>query len=662
MGLATYTYNRSTSGGEIIRELVNASDGQGLHFDGAAGNIDIASPPDLGTKFSFEFILQADAWEATGTSGSFLIDFYSVGNRFYLANVANYSSYNLGIIDNGSIVNFGVSVLDDLKVHHLVMTVDGTTAKLYDNGNQVGNTLTISASHDIDDSTALKIGIDYAANSQWAFDGTIYRARLWNKSLSQAEVKATYENATVPFADQYGSQTELTSGWTNGGHVGGNPFETFTSSGTTISSAINTTGLGICHSAVTLTGGKKYRIEQTQTLNSGTSPSLKVGTDANLNSPILDELASSDSSFEFTATTSGTWYVGYRVETGVATNFAISGFSIVAAGCVADYDLAFSNPEISFMVQDRAGAADGEASNDGTNPTGISQVTPLVQVNATAARIGTSAATPADGELAVSGNVGVGGAPVSAAGVARFLYVGHSDHAGVVLDDTNAAPWEIYNVGGALYFSHNGTTSPLTISTTGLAVTGTLSSTGLATFSLGLNSTGNISPTINGLLDLGTSSLAWRKLYVNGIAFQSATTGSGTGTGYTLDSYEEGTFTASLTAATPPTSVPTTTGNYTRIGNIVKIQIRFENADTSGASGEMKVTGLPFTAANNNVSNYDPINAIFFELPFSSSESMIVKNTTEVRFYNVINDAAWGTYNISAGTGKYLFLNGTYTV
>ncbi len=32
MGIANYTYNRSTSGGEIIRELVNASDGQGLHF------------------------------------------------------------------------------------------------------------------------------------------------------------------------------------------------------------------------------------------------------------------------------------------------------------------------------------------------------------------------------------------------------------------------------------------------------------------------------------------------------------------------------------------------------------------------------------------------------------------------------------------------------
>ena len=55
---ATLVTPKTTSGGEIIRELINSSDGQGLHFDGAAGNVDIASPPDLGTKFSFEFVIK----------------------------------------------------------------------------------------------------------------------------------------------------------------------------------------------------------------------------------------------------------------------------------------------------------------------------------------------------------------------------------------------------------------------------------------------------------------------------------------------------------------------------------------------------------------------------------------------------------------------------
>ena len=78
MGIVNYTYNRSTSGGEIITHLINSSDGQGLHFDGAAGNIDIASPPDLGTKFSFEFIIQADEW---GSSADYITDF-GTGGRF----------------------------------------------------------------------------------------------------------------------------------------------------------------------------------------------------------------------------------------------------------------------------------------------------------------------------------------------------------------------------------------------------------------------------------------------------------------------------------------------------------------------------------------------------------------------------------------------------
>ena len=66
MGIATYSYNRTTSGGEIIRELVNSTDGQGLHFDGVAGNIDIATVPDVGTKNSFEFIVQANELPTSG--------------------------------------------------------------------------------------------------------------------------------------------------------------------------------------------------------------------------------------------------------------------------------------------------------------------------------------------------------------------------------------------------------------------------------------------------------------------------------------------------------------------------------------------------------------------------------------------------------------------
>ena len=80
----------------------------------------------------------------------------------------------------------------------------------------------------------------------------------------------------------------------------------------------------------------------------------------------------------------------------------------------------------------------------------------------------------------------------------------------------------------------------------------------------------------------------------NGIDF-SAT--SGTGTSELFDDYEEGTWTGTLIGdTTAPTSPVTATGTYTKIGRQVIVQISFDAANTTGASGVMRVNGLPFTA------------------------------------------------------------------
>ena len=76
-------------------------------------------------------------------------------------------------------------------------------------------------------------------------------------------------------------------------------------------------------------------------------------------------------------------------------------------GCVSDFDLAFANPKMSLMVQNRA--SDGASPvADGTASAGVSQTQPIVQLNSTSARIGTTAKTVADGDLATSGDVYVG--------------------------------------------------------------------------------------------------------------------------------------------------------------------------------------------------------------------------------------------------------------
>jgi hypothetical protein len=73
----------------------------------------------------------------------------------------------------------------------------------------------------------------------------------------------------------------------------------------------------------------------------------------------------------------------------------------------------------------------------------------------------------------------------------------------------------------------------------------------------------------------------------------------GTGTSELLDDFEEGTFTATLTASTTaPTTPVTATARYTKIGDLVQIHVGFSGPNTTGASGDLRVTGLPFTSGS----------------------------------------------------------------
>jgi hypothetical protein len=127
----------------------------------------------------------------------------------------------------------------------------------------------------------------------------------------------------------------------------------------------------------------------------------------------------------------------------------------------------------------------------------------------------------------------------------------------------------------------------------------------------------------------------------------------------TLDDYEEGTFTATLTSAVAPTTPPTSIyAAYTKIGRIVTIQAYFADADTSGGSGEMRVTGLPFTSQN-------VANSSIFGIVYRSSIGVgdlacfLTTNSTTLTF-NETDALTSGNFAIVAGTGKYLMLTITY--
>jgi len=129
----------------------------------------------------------------------------------------------------------------------------------------------------------------------------------------------------------------------------------------------------------------------------------------------------------------------------------------------------------------------------------------------------------------------------------------------------------------------------------------------------------------------------------------------------TLDDYEEGTWTASLTAnPTPPSSVPTTTGYYTKIGNLVTVFVRFTNVNTSGGSGDMYISGLPFTSANVTENNSSAPMMYGLSVPALYVTGYIGGNVTNINFLGVTNNGAWQTVNITAGASKYLNMSITY--
>ena len=129
----------------------------------------------------------------------------------------------------------------------------------------------------------------------------------------------------------------------------------------------------------------------------------------------------------------------------------------------------------------------------------------------------------------------------------------------------------------------------------------------------------------------------------------------------TLDDYEEGTWTATWTSATPPTTPPTATGAYTKIGRVVTISVFFENVNTTGGSGLMSITGLPFpVGATLNSRGSGAVN--FFGISFAGSYCVAEASESAIYFRTITTNAAWADLSMTAGSGKYVTTTLTYIV
>jgi hypothetical protein len=202
------------------------------------------------------------------------------------------------------------------------------------------------------------------------------------------------------------------------------------------------------------------------------------------------------------------------------------------------------------------------------------------------------------------------------------------------------------NAAGALLFGTNNT-ERYRIASDGVATWSGVG--GVAGTAMTLNSTANL------VLRGGTAG-------ANGVGVTFPAVQVASSDANCLDDYEEGTWTGTLAGGTTnPTTPVTVTGRYTKIGREVSIQIQFTNVDTTGASGQIQVTGAPFT---NNSSTSSTGSVLLSSIAtFTGSPAVFIGvNTTVIELYASSSGGAAGLVTHNAGASRSLYINLTYTV
>jgi hypothetical protein len=145
----------------------------------------------------------------------------------------------------------------------------------------------------------------------------------------------------------------------------------------------------------------------------------------------------------------------------------------------------------------------------------------------------------------------------------------------------------------------------------------------------------------------------------SGITFpasQSASTDANT-----LDDYEEGTWTGTIKGTTTdPTTPVTATGSYTKIGRLVFARIAYSAIATTGASGDLYISGLPFTTGDSEATG----NVMTYSIAtFAGANNLSPYVTgTSVFLYHMSSNGIWAAATHNAGTNRYLFVSVTYQV
>ena len=140
----------------------------------------------------------------------------------------------------------------------------------------------------------------------------------------------------------------------------------------------------------------------------------------------------------------------------------------------------------------------------------------------------------------------------------------------------------------------------------------------------------------------------------HGLAFTATGDGSGTDSSELFDDYEEGTWTPSYEGSSSDPTVSYDSlrfGYYTKIGRHVFIIGRLRTDSVSSGSGDLQVTGLPYTESGINGDNYTSGGGVVSDTYGNNNphSTMVLQNSN--LFYLI-----YGNYSVNTvshlGTGS----------
>ena len=169
-----------------------------------------------------------------------------------------------------------------------------------------------------------------------------------------------------------------------------------------------------------------------------------------------------------------------------------------------------------------------------------------------------------------------------------------------------------------------------------------------------INASGN-------LQTIGTISVGNATPSTSGAGITFPATQSASSDANALDDYEEGNWTGTVKGSSSDPSTPvTSTGSYTKIGRQVFARISFPDINTTGATGDFSITGLPFSSAQSiGTGNVMTYNIVSF--PSAGNLCPYVSGTT-ILIYYMVSNGVWVASTHNAGTSRFLELSVTYNV